>query len=349
MESNKRKADDLDDEATLEKKVKRTRLFFDTANLFCPISKRLMLYPMFCDDGFTYEKFYIEKTINDIGISPLTGQKISHCYKNIIVAQIIDQLIKSNDKYKVLQFNESYYTDYAENKKTAVEYLDKNNFTEFSKLMNTKLCDEYKKVDSSYYNRHEQKTIGKHIFELCSDQEALNKILDNSEDLDSILHNTDSAIHLAQQGHPIAIISLIKKGIILYNLNEKNESFMDFLFKRNITKTEIVSCILENDKFDPTLINEDNHMHILEMILILYNVSHISKIIDAFIKINKSVTVMNAVLLFGDMASILHVLDNYDIINVLSEEDILCNLLSNTMENKNKVEIIKHINTKYKV
>lgn len=67
-----------------------------TDSLLCPITYRIFIEPFVAADGYTYEKYAIEKWLEDHDTSPLTGLKLDH--KMIVPNLTIQSLIRNCSK-----------------------------------------------------------------------------------------------------------------------------------------------------------------------------------------------------------------------------------------------------------
>ncbi len=96
-----------DDEQRIKKRI--DKLLYDPREYVCSISRELYVDPVFCSDGFTYERANITEWLQKNSISPQNGMKLASrdLLNNFSTKQNVKQF-KDTNTSKILQFLEEF-------------------------------------------------------------------------------------------------------------------------------------------------------------------------------------------------------------------------------------------------
>lgn len=229
------KIKDANDE--LEDNFKNKKICVSSLDIVCPITKEIFCIPVTSNDGFTYEKFAIDKILAETRVSPMTRESLTSYCENKIMRRVVKEFLEINPEYKSLQFKNDDYYDYTANKAHAIRLLVHKNFMEFSKYRNIVLSDHY----SDYHRDLVMDTVIYH----CTDDDLLIKIIDNSID-----YGVAMCLIIELCSKKI-ILHMIDKGADIYNLGPNKDSIIHLLQQRtnlnDADKKEIIMYILNKN------------------------------------------------------------------------------------------------------
>lgn len=233
------------EEDKIEAKFRAKKVPLDAIDMMCPITRQIFLKPVVANDGFTYEKWAIDKILHGdrTQLSPITRKPISSYVENKFVENIVKETLRKNPDYKKIQFNEDIYYDYCENREAARKLLQDKNYEEFSKYKNIHITDtissrEYiiSRLFDSYYGPN--------------DDQIIIKILDNCVDL-NVNENVAPMGYIALYGSKKVIMHAIKLKGDFYGIDfSNNNSLIHIISQRsnlsNINKIQIIMYVLNN-------------------------------------------------------------------------------------------------------
>ena len=288
----------------------------DIADLTCPITKEIFCIPVLADDGFTYEKWAIEKHM-DSGMSPITRKPIKTCTENVIIKNMVNRFIEENPTYKSEQFPSSTYYDFSQNKKQWIKLLSHGNFEEFSKFNDIRLLE--KMSNSS--------TVIENLCKTCTNVETFKRIISKSVDIHCSIDNKTPMYYVASSKNKNIIIAAIDIG--MYNISKDiNENFIKiiktnkslnddeklFIFNHIITNNHFVKIFIHN----PSCIFDINNNEGLSDNIILQIISDpmaMFKLID--IDILPKLYLDDAIIIFDKLE---HVTISFDDVHMYYKE-----------------------------
>jgi len=253
----------------METSFKSKKLCLNSIDIVCPITKEIFYRPVTCNDGFTYEKFAVDKIFKEgHRVSPMTREHLTSYCENKIVFNLVRDFLEQNPEYKSLQFKSDDYYDYTVNRSTVIELVYQNKFTEISKYHSIVLSD------------HGEKIID--WLSSCADDDVIIKIIDNSIDYNVVICKI--FLFFSKK----IILHVINKGCELYNLGvSKNDSIVHLTNKNDklsgIDIVEIIGYLIDNNKLDYLYANKSN-ISVLEVCIVCMEDSPdmVTKIINSF-------------------------------------------------------------------
>lgn len=244
VEPKKRKRDDMSELEILECELQEKKYKCDIRYLICPITKQIFYYPVITNDGFTYEKWAVDNLIKFNSQSPLTREPIRTYTENKIMFSAVNDFLDKNNKFKRLRFEDSYYTDYIENKKECHKLLERKDFQKFCEYKDILLTDDFKKVSVIHY-----------IILNCNEINYFQKILDNCVDLnvpDS--RNLVPMYYICKYGNEQMISYGLFKKMEIKSLNSDDDTALHLIIENEkINKEEKISIIkyfIDNNLID---------------------------------------------------------------------------------------------------
>lgn len=340
--SNKRAfeqfVDDHDEELKLLDRFNSKKIPIDTNDVTCPISKMIFNQPVTANDGFTYERHSIDQILNGdrSKISPITREPLTGYCENKFMSNVVNNLLSEHPEFKQLQFEDKFYNDYSENKKTCGAILRTKNWRKFSNYKEICLQDQYSHMTIILYLSLE-----------CNDIESFNKILDNSIDLNIMDDHDTLPIHIICEScmSKDVILYALSKNVDIYN-NKTKDSVIYRLYKNkkisNDDKENILSYVIDNNKINLSFVNKSDKTDIHTLLFgFTSGVILIKKLLD--ICVDKGVyiyqlfglsTINDAALYFtyDEMIYYLNILENS--INTLDRNTVISQYTDSFIKNK---------------
>ena len=244
----KRKRSTDDDNNDLNLRIINKKILINHNDLFCPISKQMFLYPVVTNDGFTYERWVLEKLISEKGISPMTRESIDIICENKIIAATVNNFLEMNPQFKQLQFDkDTYILNYRENKDKFMKLLKNKEFNKLSEFKEIFITDSY---------QNKNICIIQQLIHSCSDTNILKKILDNCVDLNfKSEYFRLPMYYITIHGNSDLIIYCIKKKLELLDLDKENSNILMLILDNDDDDDdnkpdEAIKYIIDNNSVD---------------------------------------------------------------------------------------------------
>lgn len=203
--------------------------------LTCPITKEIFNQPVIADDGFTYEKWAIDKCINGDGdgVSPMTREPITEYFENKIVKNLVIKLLEHSPELKEEQFGSDVYNDYLQNKDCCIKLVKHKNFTKFSESTSIRL------LDNLCHDRKNYTLIQYVCINFNTEINIFEKILTNSFDLNchDQLGNTP-LFYITKHGTLQMILTSLRLGADIINISNTVARNMISTIARNQKMTD---------------------------------------------------------------------------------------------------------------
>ena len=307
------------------------KLKINVNDFMCPVTKQIFNRPVVADDGFTYEKWAIDRILSDTKQSPITREQLTKYCESKLISKHKDDFLNDNPEFKNLQFDKMNYS-FIENISSISKLLDNKNFKELCEYAEIHLNHEFnvvpfiKKISMSNIN-----------------MEHFSMILDNSIDLNVKDNYKKLPIyHICLHGSYDMILCALDKNTNIYNIDENENSIVHILFKQlnkltlenkqmlleylinnkmlnvayeNIQKYSIMKTILSNcDNFINNILDKITNV---KLVNILFNFDMIADLL-----LNQSCDSINKILIKHD--EILNLHGNNDVVMLYKQIDKDC-------------------------
>jgi len=177
MDDKKRKCSG-DNDSDADSSMKKIK--FHVSDITCPITRQIYNIPVIASDGFTYEKYGIDRHTERSNMSPMTSEVLTEgTFENKAMCKLVNDVLDKYPGYKEDQFDGEIYKDFLSNNKQALEYLMARRFDKISDYRNIVLTHEIR------HRRTEHNYVYEYVFNYCSNDELLMKIIKKSVDLES--------------------------------------------------------------------------------------------------------------------------------------------------------------------
>ena len=241
MNSDKRNRESNEEPIRKQESIKKQCLNIEIEELTCPITREIFNRPVTADDGFTYEKWAIDKVLYDgdgEAISPITREDITSYYENKVILNMVTKLLEVNEDMKEDQFDANVYNDFLQNTDYFIKMLNDKNFNKFKEATSIRLNHfaEFK------IRRRDDFLINKKcsiIQYLClyvnCDSKTFEQILKNSFDLNCPNCRANKPIHYIAKNCELSLINIaVNMGTDFIDISNNLESnFIKLVYQNN--------------------------------------------------------------------------------------------------------------------